>query len=564
MHNALSSLRQWLSAEKLDAFILPRADLFLGEYVAPHDEMLAWLTGFTGSAGFAVVTQNNGFLYTDGRYQIQAKQELNGSGFELHHSGQASWQEDISDALPNGGRLGFDPWLHSIAWRDQVFKKFSNTKIIPVAVDNNPANSLWEERPAISLAPAEIYPLPLAGKSSAEKCEAIAAQLKLDKMHAELINDPTLTAWLLNIRGRDVPFIPVAQARCILYATGQIELFIHLQKFNDRLRAAFDGHLSIRPPGDITRALELLRGKHVRMDGHNTPVALRTIAQNYGVLVDVSTSTIPLARAQKNETEMHGMVQAHRRDAAALSSIFSNIQTFVGQTEHALALAIAASRAKQADYVDESFPAIVGWNGNGAIVHYRPDKKQSAVIGNSGILLIDSGGQYRDGTTDITRTFAIGTPTPRQREVYTRVLKGHLAIARAKFPVGTTGHQLDALARQFLWEAGLDYDHGTGHGVGCFLSVHEGPQSISNRHKAAVLLPGMVLSNEPGCYIPGEFGVRIENLECVVPSADDGFLEFKTITLAYYDENLFEPSLLTAQEYEQINQYHRRVKEVIQ
>lgn len=537
MRPSLLAIRSWLKTNQFDAFILPRGDAYLGEYVAPHDEMLAWLTGFTGSAGFAIVTAHAAYLYTDGRYQTQGAEELKNSGFELRHSARDKWTEDLAAAI--GVRtLAFDPWLHSIEWHSQTEKKLSDKKITLRAVAQNPIDNLWQNRPAPPSGKTEPHPMEFSGEGSADKCTRLGAKLFAQNIDAEFVNDPTLVAWLLNIRGRDVPHIPIAQCRAILYAAGHAELLTPNMNLSDRMAE--------------------LKGKTLRLPATNTPYKILEMAKLSDVKPDTSASVISPARAIKNETEISGTRVAHGRDGAALAAAFAKIKP--GMSEFEIAQLLARHRAAQPDYVEESFPAIVGWNGNGAIVHYRPHETDSAKISGNGILLIDSGGQYLCGTTDITRTIAIGTPTARQKEIYTRVLKGHLAIARAQFPVGTTGAQLDALARQYLWDVGLDYDHGTGHGVGSFLSVHEGPQSISNRPNPTALEPGMILSNEPGCYLPAEFGVRIENLILVRSAAQPNFLCFETLTRVPYDHALIDTALLTQEEIKQIDDYHQLVK----
>lgn len=560
MRPSLSTLRQWLKENRLDGFILQRGDRYLGEYVAPHDEMLAWLTGFTGSAGFAVVTQEIAYLYTDGRYQVQAEHELKNSGFALRHSVKDKFYDDLNIIQPKGGKLAFDPWLHSIEWHRQTEKKIAHGKWTLQPLEQNPVDVLWRDRPSAPMAAAYPHPMEFAGENSVDKCTRLGKELAAQNTKAEFINDPTQVAWLLNIRGSDVPHIPVAHARAMLHASGAVELFIDPSK----LPHGLEPHIVTRAPEEISQAISTLHGETIRLAAGQVPYALLHIARTAGANPDTDTSVVMPARAKKNPVEQEGMRRAHIRDAKALTAFFAQLpeQLKNNPTEAQIAKTIAQFRAQQPDYTEESFSAIVGWQSNGAIVHYKPDEKRSAKISGNGILLIDSGGQYRDGTTDITRTIAIGTPTARQKEVYTRVLKGHLAISRAQFPAGTTGSQLDALARQYLWEIGLDYDHGTGHGVGSFLSVHEGPQSISNRPNTTPVAPGMVLSNEPGCYIENEFGVRIENLVMVIPSVQAGYLCFETLTFVPYDENLIDRNLLTPQEMEQIDHYHAKVKAI--
>jgi len=559
MRPTLSALRAWLKHHQLDAFILPHGDPYLGEYVASHDEGLCWLTGFSGSAGFAVVTQHQAWLYTDGRYQTQGAQQLVNSGFELRHSGRAKWDEDLAAAEAKGA-IGFDPWLHSIEWHAQYEKKLAahHWRLMAAA---NPLKELWQGRPPVPAALVEIQGLNFAGESSADKCRRLGEKLAAQNAAAELVNDATLVAWLLNIRGRDVAHIPVVQARAMLHASGQAELFIDPHKLSDAVRAQLDAHITVHRPDQLQHVIKSLHGKTLRLPSAHTPYALLQYVHEAGGVADTSASVILTARAIKNQTEQDGARRSHLRDAAALVQFFAALPELIktAPREAELARVIAQHRARQADYVEESFSAIVGWQGNGAIVHYRAPDEGSAQIAGNGVLLIDSGGQYRCGTTDITRTIAIGAPGAHAKEMYTRVLKGHLAIARAQFPVGTTGGQLDALARQFLWAAGLDYDHGTGHGVGSFLSVHEGPQRISNRPDSTALEVGMILSNEPGCYLPGKFGVRIENLVLVIPAERPNFLRFETLTLVPYDCALIDAALLSPDEIVQINQYHAEV-----
>lgn len=558
MKPELSHLRTWLAAHHHTAFILPRSDAYLGEYVAASDERLAWLTGFTGSAGFAVVTADAAWLYTDGRYQTQGAAEIQNSGFTLRHSQKNAWHADLMAAHPNGGTLAYDPWLLSMEWVEQAQKKFSAAAWTLVAVSENPVDALWMNRPAPPSGKMIAHPLPLAGETSANKCARLAEKLRTENIVAEFVNDPTLAAWLLNLRGTDLEFTPIVHCRAMLHASGQVECFIAPEKISGRVQATLEGHISFRRPHEMAASLAALAGQRVRLPPANTPHAVQQMAEASGVIIDTSASVVIPARAIKNAVEISGMRAAHARDGEILTRLYAELPALIargGVTEHDIAMHIMDARKSAEHYAGESFPAIVGWNANGAIVHYRAPESGSAEISGNGILLIDCGAQYRDGTTDITRTLAIGTPTQRQREIYTRVLKGHLAIARAVFPVGTTGGQLDALARQFLWEAGLDYDHGTGHGVGSFLSVHEGPQRITNRPDTVALQPGMILSNEPGCYIPGEFGVRIENLVVVMPAAIPGFLCFETLTHVPYDRALMDKNMLAPNECWQIKAY---------
>lgn len=556
--NKLAELRAMMAEAELAAFILPRGDRYLGEYVAPRDELLAWLSGFTGSAGYAVVTADEAWLMTDGRYQTQAPEEVDLTQWQIGHSGEIKLAEWLAEKLPDGGLVGYDPQLHSAAWLKTLSEKLNGLYLI--ALGQNPVATIWQDRPAPPPEKfTELQKVEYSGATHSEKINQIIKPLQAANCRALIINDPTQIAWLLNLRGRDVPHTPVAQCQAILYADGTVDVFIN--------------------PASSVAAHQYLWGIGVKVhDEHALADALAQFTADDFVWLDMGstsawhlqhleaqlyekTSPIIAARAIKNSVEIAGARNAHIRDGKILTEFYQWIKAEAQKgilSELSINEELIKRRSTDKLYVEESFPAIIGWQAHGAVIHYRANEKTSATIKGDGLLLIDCGAQYRDGTTDITRTLGIGDVTEFQRECYTSVLQGHIAIARARFPTGTTGHQLDALARYALWQAGLNYDHGTGHGVGSFLSVHEGPQSISTRMSDVALAPGMILSNEPGYYKRGEFGIRLENLVLVQPDPDhSGFLSFETLTRAPFDEAMIVQEMLTEAEKQWLQNYQQ-------
>lgn len=552
----VKALRTFMEKEELSALLIPRTDEFQGEYIAPHSERLRWLTGFTGSAGFVVLTQKKAVFFTDGRYTLQAKEELP-EFYELYNMTQCTPSEWTSKNLLPDEKIGYDPWL------------FTETQLQPyprslVPLSANPIDNLWINRPSPPQDFIRLYPLQYAGESDESKRRRVGASLKADHV---LITACDSIAWLLNIRSRDVPYTPVVQSVCLLHKDGSYDFFVDLNKINGEVF----NHLQ-QGSGraiDIHRLLDHLKNVEgiCQLDPQTAPVAILQTLEKTGVSLSRERDPCLLPKAVKNEIELQGAAQAHVQDGLAVCRFLKWLekQPLQGEiTELSAAQKLYEFRKEGEHFQDLSFGTISGFGSHGAIIHYQVTSSSSLPLTQEGLYLLDSGGQYLTGTTDVTRTVACGEPTPEQKDRYTRVLKGHLALATAHFPQGTTGAQLDVLARQFLWDIGCDYDHGTGHGVGSYLSVHEGPQSIAKRGAFVPLMPGMILSNEPGYYQEGAYGIRIESLVKVVELSDfKGFLGFETLTLVPFDLKLIEDSLLTEKERAWINAYHQRIDQVL-
>ena len=567
----LSSLRAELKRRGLDGFVVPRADAHQGEYVPKRDERLAWLTAFTGSAGAAVVLSDKAAVFVDGRYTLQIRQQTDTSLFEprdLVEEGPAGW---IAKALPKGAKLGYDPWLHTAAAVDGLRAAADKAGGTIVPCDTNPIDAVWKDQPEAPTAKAIIQAMNLAGESAESKRTRIAEDVKAQGADAAVITLPDSICWLLNIRGGDVPHTPFALSFAILNSDGSTDLFMDERKSSPELLKHLGNAVRLRDPKDFSPALDALKGKSVVADPATASSAIFDRLTKAGAKIKRAADPVQLPKACKNPVEIEGTRKAHVRDGAALSKFLCWLAREApgGQlTEIDAAKTLEGYRAQTGALRDLSFDSISGAGSNGAVVHYRVTKSTNRPINNNDMFLIDSGAQYPDGTTDVTRTVIIGTPTAEMKDRFTRVLKGHISLATVRFPEGTTGAALDAFARRPLWEAGLDYDHGTGHGVGSYLSVHEGPQSISKRNIIQPLKPGMICSNEPGFYKTGEFGIRIENLIVVseakpVPGGERKMMEFETITLAPIDLGLVEPKLLTAEERAWLNAYHARVREAL-
>ena len=569
----LSDLRAELARQKLTGFVVPHADEHQSEYLPPAAERLAWLTGFTGSAGVAVILRDRAALFVDGRYTLQASAQVDATAFEIVHLIDSPPSKWLSAKLTADDRIGYDPWLMTVGEVRRLTEavKASGAALVPVS--ENPIDRLWTDRPPAPQGAVSLHPLDLAGQESSEKIEGIRKALAEKAADAVVLTQADSIAWTLNIRGADIAHNPVPLAFAVVPRTGKPKLFIDGRKLSNAVRAYLAEIAEIGEPGDFDRALsELGRGgQKILLDPQAAAQAIRKTLVDAGATIVDGTDPVGLPRARKNPVELAGSRRAHVRDGAALVRFLAWLDRSApgeGIDEIAAAAKLEAMRAETArrdgaELADISFDTIAGAGPNGAIVHYRVTRKTSRRLEAGTLFLIDSGGQYRDGTTDITRTVAIGEPTPEMRDRFTRVLKGHIAIAAARFPVGTNGAQLDGFARAALWQAGLDYDHGTGHGVGSFLSVHEGPHRISKLGSVA-LEPGMVVSNEPGFYKTGEFGIRIENLVAVAPPApieggDRPMLAFETLSLCPIDRRLVEPALLTAAEIAWLDAYHARL-----
>ncbi|MCB1557141.1 MAG: aminopeptidase P family protein [Alphaproteobacteria bacterium] len=567
----LETLRAAMISRGLDGYLLPRTDEYQGEYVPACAERLAWLTGFTGSAGIAVVLSNKAVVMSDGRYEIQLAQEVDPTLFEtadMFETPAAAW---IQKNAPSGTKIGYDPLLFTPA----DLTPFANVPVEMVPLDRNLVDDIWTDRPAPPCAPVSLFPEAIAGLTAAEKREMAAATVREAAGTAFLLADPLSIMWLLNVRGGGIPYIPVALSRAVLHADGAVDWFVESQKLTPAVRESLGAAVAAREPDMLFNYLKTLGTESCLLfDPKRTPVRFLQIADKAGLRTKEAEDPCVLPRAIKTPAEQTAIREAHIRDGVAMVRFLHWIATEAPKG-HLTELDLVAKRESfsrdDPAWREPSFDTIAGWAENGAIIHYRVTPETNKRILPPGLLLMDSGGQYCGegvaGTTDITRTVAIGRPTDDMRENFTRVLQGHIAVASARFPASATGPQIDALARKSLWEAGRDYDHGTGHGVGCYLSVHEDAAGITRR-EIMPFAPGMLLSNEPGFYKKGAYGIRIESL---VQLRKDGkredtetdMLAFDTVTLAPIDRSLIVKEMLSASELAWLNAYHARVCDIL-
>jgi len=569
----VGTLREALSRRSLAGFIVPRADEHQGEYVPANAQRLAWLTGFTGSAGLAIVLADRAAIFVDGRYTLQVRGEVPAALFEYRHLTEQPAAEWIAATLGAGQALGYDPWLHTVGEVERYEAAAAKAGGSLVAVADNPVDAIWHDRPPSPLAPVVAHELRFAGKPAAEKRHEIAAAMIASGVDAAVLTAPDSIAWLLNIRGGDVPRTPLPLSFAILGSDASVELFVARCKLAAGLENHLGNEVAVQPPGQFGPALDRLgaAGKRVQVDPGSAAAWIFARLGAAGAPIRRAADPCQLPKARKNAVELAGTRTAHRRDGAALTRFLAWLarEAPSGRLgEIAAADRLAAIRGEGENFRDLSFDTISGAGANGAIVHYRASPQSEKRLAPGELYLLDSGAQYLDGTTDVTRTIAIGTPSEEARDRFTRVLKGHIALATCRFPAGTTGSQIDVLARHALWQAGLDFDHGTGHGVGSYLNVHEGPQRISKAPNAQALLPGMIVSNEPGYYKTGAYGIRIENLVIVtpcgdLPGAEREMLCFETLTLAPIDRALVMPALLTREEIAWLDAYHARVRETL-
>jgi Xaa-Pro aminopeptidase len=568
----LANLRAELQHRGLDGFVVPRADEHQGEYVPRRSQRLAWLTGFSGSAGLAIVLLDRAAIFVDGRYTLAVRAQVDTEAFVPHQVPEQSPEAWIADNLSKGGKLGFDPWLQTVDGHERFQRACQRAGGSFVPVDANPIDAVWSDRPPAPIAPVLPQPDEFAGEASAAKRARIAATVKAKGADVALITAPDSIAWLLNVRGGDVPRTPFALGFALLHGDGHVDLYMDRRKLPDRTLAWLGNAVTLAPPEELGAALDMMgkTGKRVLIETASAPVWAANRLHAAGVELVREADPVALPKACKNAVELEGIRRAHRRDGAAVSRFLGWLAREAPSgrlREIEVSDRLQALRQQTGELRDLSFDTISGAGPNGAIVHYRASPATERRLEPGNLFLVDSGGQYRDGTTDITRTVAVGMPNAEMRDRFTRVLKGHIALAVARFPAGTTGSQLDALARYALWQAGLDYDHGTGHGVGAYLSVHEGPQRISKMANTVALQPGMIVSNEPGYYKAGGYGIRVENLlavrEATIAGADRPYLEFETLTLAPIDLNCIDTSLLTGTERQWLNDYHRRVRETV-
>jgi Xaa-Pro aminopeptidase len=559
----LKNLRKEFRQLNINGFIIPRTDEHQGEYVAPSSERLAWLTGFSGSAGLAMVTEEKAVIFVDGRYTLQAKIEVPSVLFDHYSLSKYHQIEWISNNLRPSMILGYDPWLmtpQQIAHYQKACEKY---KVVLKPVSNNPIDSIWIDRPAPPTSPMFIHDISFAGQPATKKRQQIGDILKIEEIDAVILTAPDSIAWLLNIRGNDVPFTPLTLAFAIFYADKNIDLFVDQAKVSPKIKKHLGPYVRCRDPKAFGPALDDLNKKTVRLNIDTAPIYALHRLEAAGAKVQAGVDPCQLPKAIKTSVQLDGIRAAHLRDGVSLTRFLAWLEenaTSELLTESSAASTLESMRLNNKNFKGLSFPTISGAGPNGAIVHYSVSPKTDRVLEKGTLYLVDSGAQYLDGTTDVTRTIAIGPPTNSMIHHITLVLKGHIAIATARFPEGTCGTQLDILARQALWAEGLDYDHGTGHGVGHFLGVHEGPQRISKTSDKIALKPGMIISNEPGYYKTGSYGIRIENLVCVKAGNP---LHLETLTLAPLDQSLINTELMEESEIAWVNSYHATVRDKI-
>ena len=566
----LALLRAELKRRGLDGFVVPRTDEYQSEYVPPSAERLAWLTGFTGSWGSAVVLPKAAAIFVDGRYTVQVREQVDVAAFVPQHLIDHPPEAWLEANLQSGQRLGYDAALLTPDGVRRLEKAVKRAGGELVAVDGNPIDAVWADRPAPPCSPVALHPLDFAGEASAQKLERIRARLASLGDEAVVVTDPHAVAWIFNIRGGDVSHTPLPLSSALVPKDGRPTLFIDGRKLSNAVRDALADTCEIEEPGGLDRALMTLgrAGARVRFDQGTASQRHVALVEGSGGTADVGVDPVALMKAVKNAAEITGSRAAHARDGAAVSRFLAWCAREApggGLTEIDAAVRLEDFRLQTGLLRDVSFPSISGAGPNAALPHYRVSERSNRPIG-PGIFLVDSGAQYQDGTTDITRTIAVGEPDAEMKDRFTRVLKGHIAIATALFPKGVSGAQLDSFARRPLWEAGLEFDHGTGHGIGSYLSVHEGPQRIS-KVGTTPLEVGMMLSNEPGYYKAGAWGIRIENLILVepraIPGAEREMFGFETLTFAPIDLALVEPGLLTVEERRWLDAYHAKVREVV-
>ncbi|MGF1553199.1 MAG: aminopeptidase P family protein [Paracoccaceae bacterium] len=566
----LARLREAMAERGGAAFLVPRGDAHQGETVAPCDERLAWLTGFTGSAGLAIVARERAVLLVDGRYALQAAAQVDPGAVEVAASRDVSAADWLAAVLEGDETAGFDPWLHTPAEIERLEIRLGRPL---VRLGDNPVDTVWDDRPPRPAGAVRVHPTTLAGESAADKRARLGAALAEEGVDAAVLTLPDSLSWLLNIRGSDVARSPAVQGFAILRADASAVLFTPPEKIDAAVRAHLGNAVRVEPPDAFAEALAATGAVTVRLDRRSAPVAVVEALAGGGTAISDGRDPCVVAKAAKNEAELAGIRAAHVRDGAALCRFLAGLAAVLAEgerlTEIDVARRIEAARVETGEVVDLAFDTIAGSGPNGAIVHYRVTRESDRTVAPGDLLLVDSGAHYADGTTDVTRTLATGPVDPEAARAFTLVLKGMVAISRARWPEGLAGRDLDPLARAALWREGLDYDHGTGHGVGAFLNVHEGPAALSRRSGDVALVPGMVLSNEPGCYREGAWGIRIENLVAVTPpSVPEGgeraMLGFETLTLAPIDRRLIVADLLDRPERDWLDAYHARVRETLE
>ena len=570
----IHALEAAIAQKGIDFYLVPMVDEFQGEYIPAYAARLPFVTGFTGSAGMGVFwgapsESRKHTLFVDGRYTLQAAKEVDTSLVTILNSGDVSFSAWLAQFAEQKIRIGFDPWLVTIQQLQQWKKASAQWDMEWVAQQPNLVDRLWADQPAPPTEAVQLHPFAFAGRRYAEKRADVIATLTQNNADALLLTQPDAINWLLNIRGADVPFNPLLLGYLILTRDGQATLYTHDRTWSDEVRAYFaenniaTANIATVFEGDM-RLFPAV--KRVMMDAASVPHGWELLAEKANWNIITADDPTQLPKAIKNPVELDGIRAAHLRDGRSLTKFLHWFDQGTARNKFPMELEAIAKlesfRTQENSYRGASFATIAGAGEHGAIIHYRADETSNRKVRAGELFLLDSGGQYPDGTTDVTRTIAVGAPSPAMKEHFTRVLKGHIALASVQFPTGTSGGQLDVLARQYLWEAGLDYDHGTGHGVGAYLCVHEGPQRIGKRGAHVPLVPGMILSNEPGYYAAGEYGIRIESLVAVVEASGvhgRPMLAFETLTLAPIDVRLIDIALLTSAERNWLNAYHRRV-----
>lgn len=560
----VDKLRSLMKKKGIDYFLVPIRDRFFGEYIPMSAQRLCWLTGFTGSNGFVVVGIDEALFLTDGRYTLQMKEQLDDRIFQLGHLVEQPMETWLQPRLKKGQVLAYDPWLHSRAEYEKYQELCDKYEVTLHALENNLVDEIWDEQPPLPLSPLVRQPLQYTGKNSLEKCKDIACSLNEKGLDMVVLSQSDSIGWLLNIRAWDVPNTPFVLSYAILHADGHVDWYLDLRKLQG---LELETHIQAKPFESFESDLaEISAGSRVLLNKNASPVALYQLLANNSVDCHFGDDPCQLPKAIKTAEEIKGIQDAHLLDAVAMCRFldwFSKLDIHSQPDEIQLAGQLQAYRQMNPQCLALSFDTISGAGGNGAIVHYRVDEKSNRKLAANELYLVDSGGQYPGGTTDITRTMVLGVPTQQQKEHFTLVLKGHIALSDVRFPAGTAGAQLDVLARAALWQRGLDYDHGTGHGVGAFLSVHEGPQGIGKGRSDVPLKAGMILSNEPGYYLEGQYGIRIENLVLVIEDKRENdereMLAFEPLTWVPIDRRLVEESMLSSREREWLNEYHRLV-----
>lgn len=566
----LTELRKVLFNLKLDGFIATSADEYQNEYTPECARRLEYISGFTGSLGMAAILADMACIFVDGRYTIQARKEAPPSLYQYANNTEKDLIEWLRANPSSGSVLGYDPWLHSGAWVERMSAALKRFGIALRPCQANPIDSVWKNRPAEPLGKAFTYDLKYAGQSHIDKISMLSKQIAEDGLDAAVLTRPDSIAWLLNIRGNDIPFTPLVLCFAILNKDGSVELFVNLHKIPSEVSAyLLKANLNVLPTEALATHLDALgkSGKRVLVDMQSTPAWVSDRLTQSGAHIEKGMDPCLMPKACKNKTELEGMRNAHIRDGVAVVKLLHWIDKILAEYdigELDISYKAEEFRKEQDLFKGLSFPTIAGVGPNGAIVHYQPKPETNRTIKRGDLVLVDSGGQYLDGTTDITRTIATGQLKKEMCDRFTCVLKGHIALATVRFPEGTTGSQIDVLARKSLWDAGLDFEHGTGHGVGCYLGVHEGPQRISKVANNTPLKPGMIVSNEPGYYKEGNFGIRIESLMAVrkcddMKKAEQPMLCFEMLTMAPIDTKLVDVRMLTHQERDWLNSYHREV-----